>query len=311
MGKSRWGGESAGVRKDTAGRVFIPTKGGRQYLETAAPTDALHGNPGFEDETAGVPDVWNFFWESGVTDVSSETVAVYSGDASLRVHIEAGGGFQLVMSDVVELQSLGTVGFSTFACKDLGSPTIRLGVLTAPSGTPDFFDGVSTYFEDPLQSLTADWERYSRRVRVPGGHTVGRLFFRIAPAATEAATVYLDLTTSEVLAPAVADTGWVAPTYETGFGPWSDVDENEQPMVRRLGESVRLVGLFRRTSGSSITPFVLAEEFRPSRYTWRTCVVAGVPGVCFIDPDGVVTISGSWSTGDFISLDVSYDINQP
>lgn len=253
------------------GRVYVENDQGEQvYLETAAPTGAVHGNAGFEDETAGVPDVWDFFWGDGTP--ASDTTVVYSGERSLRVDLAPGDDFLVALSNTFDVPSRSAIDFSTFAVKTLGDPTISLGLLTGASGDPVFLDPDNyTNNEGSASVIGTDWGRYSRPANVPGGHTKARLFFRVTPEAAEACTAYLDFTTSAVSSPSVADTGWLGLGYTAN---WADAGFGRQAgQCRVIGDELQLRGLAARSGSSSGTAAVIAElpdEFPapPADYTW-------------------------------------------
>lgn len=313
MGKSRWGAESPLPRKDLTGRVFIPTVSGeRQYLETAPPTSAAHSNPGFEDETAGYPDAWDGVWKTGAATITSVTDPVYSGERSMHVHLPAGGTEQVVLSDTFAVEPGGSVAFSFFGTKTLGSPTISLGLLTRLSGTPVFLEHpTSINNEGPAVALSAEWEMFQRTANVPYRHEVARLFARIAAGAAEECDVYLDLSASQVRAPAVRDTGWLELTFGAGWEAWTDTTV-ELPRCRRTGDSVRLVGNVRRTTGSDPEICTLPQEMWPARALNRGGQVVNGDGggAVVVGADGVVTLTSPYTNGQFVSLDLEYPVDQ-
>lgn len=297
---------------DSSGRIFIPINDGRQYLETAPPTGAVHGNPGFEDETGGVPDDWDFIWATGSPDIESVTDPVYSGERSLHVHLPAGGSEQVVLSDTFAVDSGGSVAFSFFATKTLGSPTISLGLLTRESGTPVFLEHpTSINNEAPAADLSTDWEMFQRTANVPRRHEAARLFARITAGASEECDVYLDFSASQSRAPAVRDTDWQELTYGSGWEAWTDTSV-ELPRCRRTGDSVRLVGNVRRTTGSDPEICTLPQEMWPARALNRGGQVVNGDGggAIVVGADGVVTLTTAYTNGWFVGLDVEFPVDQ-
>lgn len=157
---------------------------------------ALHSNPSFENQTAGVPDNWSFFWQNGGS-VATETTDVLFGARSVKVNTTAVAlNNQVVMSTVFTVAAGDTVTVGGWAHKITGSPKFSIGFISGASGTPDFFDGVSFGSESDPEALFSNFIRYTKSFQVPAGHTVGRFFFRFGPTAAEACSSILDFTTS-------------------------------------------------------------------------------------------------------------------
>lgn len=294
------------------GRVYATTDSGEpQYLETAPTLGAAHANPGFEDETAGVVDDWDFTWYTGtLPTISSETTLVYSGARSLKVQIPSGGGEQIVLSDTFAVEPGGSVPFSVFATKTVGSPRIQLGLLTGASGTPVFLDPANyTNNENAEQSIGAGWGMFQRNADVPVAHDLARLFFRLGPATTEACTVYLDLTASQVIAPREYESGWIALPYsanwsDAGFG-WAGGE------YRRKGDSLMLRGLVARSTSASGADAVIATlptGFRPSTNrlvadSYLSSASLPTPSQIYVNSAGEIVTHASIPFGAFVALE--------
>lgn len=306
-------GYRGGVKLSSDGRVTIKTRSNETlFLATAAPTSAIHGNPGFEDETAGAPDIWDTTtWGTGTRTVESVTDVVYSGERACRVHMAAGGVDVIVLSNVFDVQGGGRLDFSTFAKATDGDPRIALGLLTGKTGTPVFLSSSYTNNENAPMPVTGDWEMFSRFATIPGGHEKARLFFRITPDAAEEIEVYLDLTASMLTASDLYESGWLELDYGTGWEEWGDPDI-ELPRVRIKGDDVTIQGGTKRTSGSGAAICQLPEEMWPPRAAFRGGQVVGTDfdGGVVVTTDGVVSLATAVSNGTFVGLDVRFSRDQ-
>lgn len=156
---------------------------------------ALHSNYSFESVSGSVPTSWDFFWQSGGTSVTDTTDIVHL-TRSLTVSTTAGSSYQAVISDTFTVAPGDTVDVGAWAHKITGNPKMSLALFTGPSGTPTFFDGISTYQESTPEVLPTSYTRYTKSFQVPAGHVVARMFMRFQPSATEATSSRVDFTTS-------------------------------------------------------------------------------------------------------------------
>lgn len=303
------------TRLGNDGRVYVTTETGeQQYLETAPPLGAVHGNPGFEDETAGIPDLWDFFWANGSPVVASESSVVYSGERSLKVTLPPGGAEQIVLSDIFDVAGGDRIDFSTFIKKTAGSPKVSLGILSRNGGSPYFFDGTATVSnENTRASIGTDWGMPRRTAIVSSGHTKARIFFRVSAAATEACMVYLDLTASAVTASEQTLTTWAPIPLDTDFNA---VASWAAPDCRRQGDELVFRGLAAWTGGSPVaagsvlTTTALAEEFRPAynrvvadSYIPAPPATAAVGTTVFLRPDGHIQITTALPVNASLNFD--------
>lgn len=159
---------------------------------------ALHANPSFELVTGSLPTSWDTFWQNGAT-VTTETVDVLFGTRSLTVGLAAAvGSNQLLMSSVFAVAPGDLVDVSAWARAVSGAPQLILGIMSAASGTPAPFDGVSTNQQTEAVALTSTFTKYGKSFTVPAGHTVCRITIRVGKAAGDATapTARLDYTGS-------------------------------------------------------------------------------------------------------------------
>jgi hypothetical protein len=160
------------------------------------PETALHLNPSFETFTGSVPNSWDNFWSVGGT-LAAETVDVLFGTRSLTVTLAAvGGNNQLLLSSNFAVTPGDRIDVGAWARAVSGNPRLTLGILTAPSGTPGPFDGVSTEQTSDLITLGSTYAKYAKGFVVPAGHTVGKLQLRIGMADALGAVARLDATSS-------------------------------------------------------------------------------------------------------------------
>lgn len=115
----------------------------------------------------------------------------------------------------------------------------------------------------------------------------------------------------------VTGTGWVTVggdmTFGTGWAAWSTTD-NVTAAFKRVGTTVKIRGLFRRTSGSGIICLVLASGvgLRPSKTQWGFASTQNLPGVCTVEANGNVSIQGPAVTNNnYVTIDIEYDTDAP
>lgn len=107
------------------------------------------------------------------------------------------------------------------------------------------------------------------------------------------------------------DTGWLTPTYASGWADWSDTS-NELVRYRRVGTEVFIRGLCRRTSGTSQTILTMPAGFRPTRTAWRVGVVnGGSIGAYTVSAAGNLDVQPAVVTGQYQAFDIQYDTAQP
>jgi hypothetical protein len=172
-------------------------------------TEALHSNADFEDQTAGTPDVWSFFWATGTTSVSSVTTNVFSGSRAVSISWGSGSNSQIMQSDVFTVAPNDVINFSIYTYATVGTPRVSLTLQTKASGTPTYFDAgtiIQTSSDVPLKGV---YSKYSQTFVVPSGHNVGRVTYRFSPAGTEACTLYADRSASSRTVASAPDLNWV------------------------------------------------------------------------------------------------------
>lgn len=155
---------------------------------------ALHSNASFETVSGATPTVWDTFIGTGT--LTTETTDVLFGTRSATVTTAAGSNFQSIVSDTFTVAPGDTVTHGAWAHKITGSPKMAIGILTAPSGTPAFFDGNTFGQGSEFFPLATTYTRYDKTFLVPAGHTVARMYLWFAPTASEACTSRVDFTTS-------------------------------------------------------------------------------------------------------------------
>jgi hypothetical protein len=165
-------------------------------LALGSAASALHLNPSFE--TWGPPlTSWDTFWQNGGCTVGTETSDVLFGARSLTVTVPAGAGNnQLALSSVFTVNPGDTVDVGIWARAVSGNPSLTIGVMSAASGTPGPFDGVSAQQNSEATPLSATFTQYSRSFVIPAGHTVCRLTFRVGSVDSNATVARVDASTS-------------------------------------------------------------------------------------------------------------------
>lgn len=179
------------------GRVYYKTLAG-PVVPVALADDgtALHGNPDFETVSGSTPTIWDTTWNTGGS-FTTETTDTLFGTRSATVSTSAGGGnHQVLMSNTFTVAGGDTLAIGAWAHNVTGSPQLQIGIVTAASGTPNFFDGVSFVQASDVFTLAATFTRYTKTYPVPAGHTVARLTLRFTPTAAEATSSRVDFTTS-------------------------------------------------------------------------------------------------------------------
>lgn len=286
----------------TASNVKIP-------VEVGQAPQALHANPSFEDETAGVPDDWEFIWQTGGATVGTDTTDVLEAERSLTVDVPAGGGNeQIVLSGVFDVSPGDLLEHGVWARQLAGNPTLGLGILTRAASVPAFLDEPATASsETPPAVLAADFSQHRGTFTVPSGHTVARVYYRVGNTAGEAVSARLDLTFSSRTGAALADSGWLPLTYQanwadTGFG-WQAGE------FKSVGNDVFLRGCCTRSSspsGANAVIAVLPAEFRPvGNNLVGSCYLNGggpVADQVHLNEDGEIVTAASVPSGGSVPL---------
>lgn len=187
----------SGAERVRYGRTTPTTykAGAGGFLMAVDAITALHSDPSFED--ASLAD-WNFDWPIGNTAThSSSTDSPIEADRSLVLTIPTGQSV-VPLSDTFDIAIGGIVTGGVWARVESGSADITVGALTAPSGTPVFFDGVSQGPETEAQDFTADYTQQQGTFIARASDAKARLFFRVTNTGGSTATVRLDLSSSAV-----------------------------------------------------------------------------------------------------------------
>lgn len=227
------------------GRPMVQTATGA--LRPLIEDEALHDNPGFEDDTAGVPDDWNDAFGSGGT-FGVDASDFVSGSQSAQVDTAAGGSnFQVILSGPFDVAPGDLVDVGAWSRKETGDPTITIGLLSRASGTPTFIDPPDVMRNQLTErlTLTDDWAPYSKQFLIPAGHERAAMWLGFDPSAAEATSSRVDLTTSK-------RTG-------TGLGDSADDEvlafaapfDGGAVTLRKIGGVVFARGGVSRSSGSS------------------------------------------------------------
>lgn len=120
----------------------------------------------------------------------------------------------------------------------------------------------------------------------------------------------------------VADTGWLRPVASTsGLSPvwgtsWTDFDAtaDERVAMRRIGKTVRVVGMAKRTAGASGTLLTLAAGCRPPRAVWRPATSAQSWAILSVDATGAVFFQNggvAYANNAYVGFDISFDTDEP
>jgi hypothetical protein len=190
-------GYSTGVYFKTDGLPYYLTPSGTEVpFNVGDVQTSLHLNPSFE--VWGPPLTnWDTFWQVN-SSVTTETTDVFSGTRSLTITNNSGatGNNQLVMSSVFGVASGDIINAAVWARAVSGNATLIVGIMTAASGSPAPFDGVSTAQGSDTYPLSSAFAKYAKTFTVPAGHAVCRLTFRVACADTAGSVARLDASTS-------------------------------------------------------------------------------------------------------------------
>lgn len=178
------------------GRVFAVTENGA--LRPLIDDTALHLNPDFENDTAGVPDDWNDAFQIGGTVGVDTTDFVFGTQSGVAETAAGGGNLQHWLGTPFDVAPGDIVPLGAWAKRTLGDPTMKIGIRTRASGTPLTIDppDVTTSQETEKLTLTDDWTLYSKQFQVPAGHFRAAMWVEFAPTAAEATRSLVDGTTS-------------------------------------------------------------------------------------------------------------------
>lgn len=203
-------------------------------------------------------------------------------------------------------------------------------------GIAEFFTGVTGETEPSVLDPTDDGTGVPILVLRTGRKTgaLERAFLSLKTGATDASEALLTAKGIRLAGPLLADTtvtltgnldvsahatfagtGWVPVgsggfAYGTGYGAWTDTS-NEAPVYKRVGTTVTVRGLFRRTSGTGSVMLTLPAGARPSRSTFRVYVLNGTPAALYVDTAGQVTTATALTTGWYVAVDIQFDTDQP
>lgn len=113
-------------------------------------------------------------------------------------------------------------------------------------------------------------------------------------------------------------TGWLrpgatgGPTWGTGWGD-NDSTLYERVAMKRVGNTVKVRGSGKRSSGSSTTIIMLPSGCWPNRNLLRPARVGSGAGDLFVDSSSgaVILSTGTYTNGDPVGFEFEFDLDQP